>query len=147
MSSGLTPLETFQTAEGRTTGSIVQQGIAAWLLSIFLSLIAGFQSLFEFLFLPFELLIEIAIASADAFIITPFGLTRFGFIASARAILENFGIAGLPVSVIVVLVSLLIVLVFLQLPITSNLLPGLFVDNRIVSFLFTTPEEEAEGED
>lgn len=147
MSSGLSPFETFREAEGRTTGSIVQQGIAAWMLSIFLSLIAGFQSVFEFLFLPFELLIDVAVASVDAFILTPFGLTRIGFIASARAILANFGLAGLPVSIVIALVSLLIVLAFLQLPITSNILPGLFIDNRLVEFFFTTPEEEAEGED
>lgn len=146
MSSGLSPLQTFQEAEGRGITEIAVQGIAAWLLGAFLSLIAGFQSVFEFLFLPFVILADIAVASANAFIIEPFQLTRFGLFASAQAIGE-FGIAGLPVSVIVVLISLFIVLVFLQFPITSNLLPGLFVDNRIVEFFFTTPEEEAEGED
>lgn len=146
MSSGLTPLQTFREAEGRSITDIAVQGIGAWLLSVFLSLIAGFNQLFEFLFLPFRIFIDAAIASLNAFVIEPLRLTRFGLFASAEAISE-FGIAGLPVSVIVVLVTLFLVLIFLQFEITSNLLPGLFVDNRLYSFFFTTPEEEAQGED
>lgn len=146
MSSGLTPLQTFQEAEGRTVTGVAVQGLTAWIIGISLSIIAGFNQLFEFLFLPFRILIDVAVASANAFIIEPFQLTRFGLFASAQAIGE-FGIAGLPVSVIVVLTSLFIVLVYLQFGITSNLLPGLFIDNRLVDFFFTTPEEEAEGED
>lgn len=143
-------LDYIDRAKGRSIVEIIGNGIAGWILSMFAAMIAGFQTIFDFLFLPFEILIDVATASADAFIIGPFDLVGIGTDVSATAIraLEGFaGLIGLPVAVVVVLGTLLIVITYLQLGTSSNLLPGLFVDNRVVDFFFTSPEEEAEGED
>lgn len=47
-------------------------------------------------------------------------------------------------SLISVVVSLYILAKVMSSPITSNLVPGTLVDNRFVSWLSTTPEEEDE---
>lgn len=132
-------------ARGRRITEIAQTGVGAWLLALFASIIAGMQQVFELLILPFVLFIDVAEASVQAFFIEPFGLVPVGVRESARG-LFGFGIAGLPVAVVVVLVTFVVIVWFLQMPITSNILPGFILDNRLVDFLFTSPEEEGEGE-
>lgn len=133
-------------AEGRSLTSITVQGLGGWILSMWVSLIAGFQQVFELLFLPFKLMIEIAGEAVNAFILQPFGIVEAGAEITSREIVV-FDFLALPVSVIIALGTLLIVVLYLQFNITSNFLPGLFVDNRLIDLFFTSPEEEAEGED
>lgn len=140
------PMELINQAEGTSLTALMVRGIGGYILSVWVSLIAGFQTVFEFLFLPFELLINIATESVASFVLEPMGIIEEGARITGQEI-QVFDFLALPIAVVIALASLGIVIMYLQFGTTSNLFPGLFVDNQIVDLLFTTPEEEAEGEE
>lgn len=159
--SGQDPLDIFREVEGRSVLAVAGQGVAAVVLSGILSLIAGLQQVADFLFLPFVIFFDVAIASANAFLIEPLtggtfpglgqvpGVIQSGIAATSSALFSLIGdpaaFIGLPAAVLVVLVTLLMIGLFLSLGPTSDVVPGIFVDNRVYRFFFTTPEEEEEG--
>lgn len=145
-SGGLTPIEVINQARGRPLSTIAVSGIGGALLAWALGLVQTIQTLFSFILLPFELLIDVAAESVSAFILEPIGLVGVGADITAGE-LDVFGLFALPVSVVMALGVLFIVILYLQFQTTSNIIPGLFIDNRLIDFLFTSPEEEAEGED
>lgn len=140
------PLVFIARARGRTPAEIIVEGIGGWWLAANVIAISGLQTIAEFMLLPFRLLMDVAGASVNAFILEPLGLTSIGAQITGGE-LDIFGFFALPVAVALALGVLLMVLLYLQLPITSNILPGFLLDSRIVAYLFTTPEEEAAGED
>lgn len=141
------PEDFLDRAQGTGITEAVRIGIVGWILAVSASVIAGFQTLLEFMFLPFELLIDVAVGSIDAFVLQPFGITEVGA-AITSGELDIFGIFALPFSVIIALGTLFIVIMYLQFQTTANIFPGLLgIDNRLADLFFTTSEEEAEGED
>lgn len=140
------PMTLINRAEGKTLAQLLKQGIGGWLLGVSVALIAGAQTVLEFLFLPFDIFIDLAGSSVSAFLLEPMDLPAAGYGITARA-LESLGIAAGPVSTGIALFGIVIVLGYLALNITSNFLPGLIVDNVVLDFFFTSPEEEADGEE
>lgn len=139
------PLQLYGLASDVSTTEAVRRGFVSWILAVSFSVAAGLQTLFEFLFLPFEILIDVVGASVVAFILEPFGIVGAGADITAQEI-SIFGIFALPASVVIALGTLTIVILYLRLEITSNIIPGLFVDNRLIDWFTTSPEEEAQGE-
>lgn len=146
MSSGQDPQTVFDRAQGEGITGLAVNAIEAWILATALSVVAGIQALFDLLFLPFELFFDIASSSVETFILEPFGIVGPAAEITAEEVVL-FDFLALPAAVAIALGTLFVVLLFLQLDITSNIFPGLFIDNRIVDFFFTSPEEEAEGEE
>lgn len=147
MSSGQTPMEIINQAEGRSITGIVINAIGGWLLALGLTAISGLQTVAEFLSLPFVLLIDVGYASVNSFIIGPIEQVVGTGVAVTANEIQLFGIVALPFSVLIVLATLTIVILYLQLEISSNIIPGFFVDNRIVDLVTASPEEEAQGEE
>lgn len=139
------PLQIWGLASNTSTTEALRRGIVSWILAVTFSIVSGLQTLFEFLLLPFTIGIEIIQASVVTFILEPFGIVPAGADVTAQEI-SVFGVFALPLSVAIALGTLVIVVLYLRLGITSNFLPGLFVDNRIIDWVTTSPEEEAEGE-
>lgn len=145
-SSGTSAIEIFREARGRGVFSVIAQGLAGWFSAIGIALISGAQTIADFLLLPFVLFIDVARASVEGFFIAPARLPLFGLEESARALVGQ-GLAALPISTSVALGTLLLVIAFLALSITSNVIPGLTIDNPIWDRFFGTPEEEFDDED
>lgn len=154
-------LTLFREAEGRGILSIIAQGVASVFSAIGVGVTRGTLAILSFLFVPFVIFYDVAVASAQAFLIDPLtgfdapgigevpGVIQSGIAATSSAILALVGdvgaFIGLPASVTVVLITFGIVGLFLSLAPTSDIVPGIFVDNRVYRFFFTTPEEEEEG--
>jgi hypothetical protein len=138
-------LQLYGLASDVSTTEAVRRGFVSWILATSFSVAAGLQTVFEFLFLPFDILIDVVAASATAFILEPFGIVGPGADITSQSI-DIFGIFALPASVVIALGTMTIIVLYLRLEITSNIIPGLFVDNRIVDWFTTSPEEEAQGE-
>lgn len=143
--SDLSVPDMFDMAEGKDFATIMKNGVGAWFVAVFGAAAAGFQEAVNFMFLPFRVFVDIATASIDAFILAPMGITEPAWQQTAQELLAFDVLAG-PFAALLALAGLGIVLLYLGLPRTSNFLPGILVDNVIWSTLFTTPEEEEEGE-
>lgn len=139
------PLQIWGLASSTSTTEALRRGLVSWILAVTFSIIAGLQTIFEFLLLPFTIGIEVVQFAVVSFILEPFGIVGAGADITAQEI-SVFGVFALPVSVVIALGTLLIVVLYLRLEITSNIIPGLFVDNRIIDWVSTSPEEEAQGE-
>lgn len=149
----LTTEEALDRAKGASLTDIAKRGVGGWLLALAAAFITGTQKIFALLILPFEIFVEAGRTSLQGFIITPIvgnentpGLIQQGVETSGR-FLGGFEIFALPVSTLIVLISLGFVAAVVAFGWTSNILPGLLVDNPIWDFVFATPEEEVEGED
>lgn len=150
--SGISPLGLFSYSSGRDPISIIVQGFAAWFMSIFLGVISGTQAIVDLLVFPIQALADAGVAAVENLIIRPLGLTEpaFGITSQALQTLSQeftfFGLISLPVSVVLIGVTITIVL-FIGSWSVTGFIPGFVVDNRLLGFFFTTPEEEAEGEE
>lgn len=140
----VSPTELLDRARGRSLTQIAVEGIGGYLLALSTSAIAGLQAVFDFLFAPVVLAVDVLEAGMTQLIIRPLGLTDFGLAVSAQA-LPQFGFLALPVSSAIALLSVLILIGFLALGITGNF--GLVLDNPVVDVFTTTPEEEFDDED
>lgn len=143
--SETTPTDFMDQASGQSVGDIIKKGTGGWLLAVSAAFITGTQALVELLFLPFELLVEVAWGSVENFFLKPMGITTPGFDATAEALMNlgEFKLLGLPISVSIALLTLLIV-VWVAARGWTGLFPGTMVDFPLVGLFFTTPEEEEE---
>lgn len=144
MFSSLSPRQLLALARGRSLTEIAREGLGGYLLALATSAITGLQVVFEFLFAPVILAVDVLEAAVNQLVIRPLGLTDFGFAVTARSLVQ-FDFLALPVSSFLGLFTVLIFIGFLALGITGNF--GLIFDNPIVDFLTTTPEEEFDDED
>lgn len=151
----------FQQSQGRSFFSIIGQSVNAIISAFGVGTTRGVLAILSFLFAPFVLFFDVAAASVNAFLIEPLtggnfpglgevpGVIQAGIAATSSAIIQTVGTwmaaIGLPTSVLLVLVTFGIIGLFLSLGPTSDIIPGIFVDNRVYRFFFTTPEEEEEG--
>lgn len=140
-------------AEGEDLGALTKTGLGAGILGIVALVINGMETVFDFLLVPFELFYDVAVAAVNATLIDPWnvvtgaGNVEVGAIeATAQALAGTFGFLSLPVANVVVLGSILVVVGFLAIGITSNFAPGVTVDNPIWDFFFGTAEEEGDDE-
>lgn len=140
--SDTSPTEFLEQAEGQTPADILKKGIGGWLLALSAAFISGTQTLVEFLFLPFEVLGDATWTSAEQFLFEPMGITTAGAEETAAELAE-FGLFGLPVSVLIAIGTLAIV-VWVSARGYTGLFPGSLVDWPFVGLFFTTPEEEEE---
>lgn len=140
-----TALELINKAEGKSLTQIAKQGVGGWLLALSVAFITGLQKVVSFLLLPFELFTNVGREVVQGFFIEPLGLIPIG-VSTSGQYLDTFEFLGLPAAVGIVLLSFFLVLAATALGITSNVVPGLVVDNPIWDFLFGTPEEEADDE-
>lgn len=140
-----TPLELIKRADGKSLTTIAKNGVGGWLLALSIAFITGVQRVWEFLLLPFEIFVNVGKKAAEGFFIEPLKLIPIGVETSGRY-LDTFEFLGLPAAVGIVLLSFVIVLGATSLGITSNVVPGLIVDNPIWDRLFGTPEEESDDE-
>jgi hypothetical protein len=141
MASQPTPESLLDRAEGRKLKAITKQGIGAWLLSASTASILGSQAIVElFVLTPVDVVTNIMDSVAMALIIKPLSVVITGSETSAEAIGSTF-LFGLPLSVVLFLVSLFIVSMYLSERETSDLIPGTFTD-----FIGGT-EEEANADD
>lgn len=150
-------LQLFREAEGRSVISVIVQGVASVASAVSVGSTRGVLAILSFLFAPFVIFYDVAVASAQAFLLDPLtgfdapaigevpGIIQVGILESGQALLGEAGVAGLPIGIVVVLTGFLIIGLFLSLGPTSDIVPGIFVDNRVYRFFFTTPEEEEEG--
>lgn len=145
-SSSTDPSTLWSESQGLGVTDALRRGLVTWILATVFAVVSGLQDIFNFLTLPFRFFVDISFAAIDAFILTPFGLTSVGAEITGQE-LDVFGVLALPISVVIALSVLFLVILYLQFEITSNILPGIFVDNRLIDFIFTSPEEESEGED
>lgn len=141
----MTVEEMFSMAEGKSLTSLVVKGFGSWIVAVTGSAALGFQQAVNFMFLPFVLLYDIAYESVNSFILSPMGITDPAWAITAEELVALDILAG-PAGTVMALVGLYIVLRYVALPITSNVLPGMMADNVIFKWLFTTAEEEEEGE-
>lgn len=143
--SETSPMEFIDEADSSDPGSIIKKGVGGWLLAVSAAFISGTQALVELLFLPFELIVEIAWGSVEDFFLKPMGITTPGYEATAEALMNlgEFKLLGLPISVAIALATLLIV-VWVAARGWTGLFPGTMVDFPLVNLFFTTPEEEEE---
>jgi len=130
---------------------IFKGAVGGWILAVSASFIAGAQQAIEFLYLPFEAFTDVVLGNEayvgviEALFLKPLKVVPDGVDATSDN-LDQFDFLGLPASVLVVLITFLIIGGFLSLAFTSNVLPGIFVDNPVFDFLFGTPEEEVDEE-
>ncbi|MFW6041962.1 MAG: hypothetical protein ACOC8M_03085 [Guyparkeria sp.] len=159
--SGDEARQLFEAAEGRSVLGIITQGVSSVFSAVGVGVTRGVLGILSFLFVPFFIFRDVAFASAQAFLIDPLTGGTFpglgavpspiqaGIAATSSAIIGLIGDAGaligLPVGTTTVLVAFGIIAIFLSLGPTSDIVPGIFVDNRVYRFFFTTPEEEEEG--
>lgn len=128
-------------ASGKSLTTVATNGIGAWLLAISTAAIAGLESILSLLLLPVNIAIEVAWSSARAFVLKPLGLVTVGAETSQTGI-RSFGFLGLPMSVIVLLITFAIVGWYLRRQFTSDFLPGTFTD-----FLGSLVGVNEEGDD
>jgi hypothetical protein len=135
------PTTLLEDAKGRSTTSILRQGVGAWLLTVSTSAILGLQAVVELMVLtPVDIVTDIMRGVAEGLILGPLGLVETGAETSSQA-LGQFEIFGFPLSVVLFLSGLFIVGLYLRERETSDLFPGTFTD-----FIGGT-EEEANAED
>lgn len=139
------PLQIWGLASDTSVTEAARRGVVSWILAVTFSIITGLQTVFEFLIMPFTIGIEVVQAAVISFILEPLGIVGAGADVTAQEI-SVFGVLALPVSVVIALGTLFLVVLYLRIEITSNIVPGLFVDNRIIDWVTTSPEEEAQGE-
>jgi hypothetical protein len=150
MSAGddqLAPLTLLDRARGKSFVDILTNAWGATVLGFVTAFIIGIQDVLSWLFFPFTAFIEIAQASIDGLFVGPLLRLPSAGITETIEGLQGTGLLGFPFSVGVLLLVFGIIAVFLAFGWTSNFLPGVIMDNPIVSLLFNTPEEEAEGDD
>lgn len=154
-----TALDIWDRAAGVGVFQAIGQGLAGVFIALGVSIIAGVQTVVDFILLPFFLFIDVAEASVQGFFIGPIlgiedapglgdvpGLIPVGLAETANALIGR-GLAALPIATTEALGLLLLVLGFLALGFTSNVIPGLGVDNPLWDRVFGTPEEEFDEED
>jgi hypothetical protein len=137
-----TPRELLDRAEGKSAGEIAAEGLGGFVLAISVAAITGLQTVVEFLLLPLDLLTQAGIASVQNLIIRPLGLTGPALAITADG-LQVFGLFALPVSVVIIILTLIIVVGAAAIGWTGWL-PGTVLDNPVLNFFFATPEEEEE---
>lgn len=146
-SGGQSPREFIAQASGyESLAQLIRDGIGGTILATFTQAIRAVGAVASLLLVPFVLLVDVARESVNNFILVPMGIVPIGADVTAGE-LSVLGLFALPVSVVIALGTFLIVILYLQWRITGNIIPGIFVDNRLVDFIFTSPEEEAAGED
>lgn len=143
--SDMSVSEMFDVAEGKGITKLIVQGFGAWIVAVFGAVAAGLQQALNFLFLPFTAGMDIAKAAIDAFILQPFSITAPAWAQTATEV-QSFEIIAGPVGTALALSGIVIVILYLSAPITSNWLPGLMVDIPIWGWFTSTPEEEEQGE-
>ena len=122
------PESLFERAEGKSLNQIAKTGFGAWLLAVSGAAIAGIQAVVEVLLIvPLEVMADVIRGSAAAFLLEPFGVVASGASTTSGS-LDFWGVFALPVSVSIVLGSLLIVGFYLSRRATSDSLPGTFTD-------------------
>ncbi len=107
------PLTLINRAEGRSLTNIAKNGLGGWIFAVFTSAITGTQELLTLLLLPIRVLVDVAWASANAFILGPLGVAVAGSETTAAEV-SVFGIFALPVGTAIVLGTLAIVAFYLQ---------------------------------
>lgn len=138
---GPSPRSLLNRAEGRSTSSILKQGLGAWLLTVSTSAILGMQAIVElFVLTPIDVITGIMVGVANGLILEPLSLVEAGAETSAES-LGQFQIFGFPLSVVLLLSGFFAISLYLRERETSDLIPGTFTD-----FIGGT-EEESNAED
>lgn len=135
------PTTLLDRARGRSTTSILRQGVGAWLLTVSTSAILGIQAIVElFLLTPVDILTDIMRGVVEGLILEPLGLVEVGAETSAQS-LGQFEILGFPLSVAIFLSGLFLVGLYLRERETADTFVGTFTDT------LGGAEEEANAED
>jgi hypothetical protein len=132
----------FEQARGRSLTSIAKTGLGSWVLAVVAAGVAGLQSFLQLLLVPIDLMVQLANASIAAFFLEPFGIVTSGASATGEAV-EQFGIFGLLVAVVMVLATIYIIAQFLEREDTTDVpIPGFIVDPPLPGIGVDEQEEE-----
>lgn len=112
-------------AQEMTIGDAVRNGVGAYILSLFGSLITGTQAAFNLLIIPLRALADVSGDVIITWMLAPMGIVDAGAATSATAV-QDFGILGLPIGYVVVLGGFAITVMYLRWEPSSDfsIIPG-----------------------
>lgn len=145
------PWELISEAEGKEIGGLVAAIFGGIILSLGQGAIQTIQAGFSLFIDPVIALVDGSVNLVEAIWGGWVGIIEQGMETSLLALAPDSQWAIGPFTQAVALLSLALGLYIIAMLIaqrwTSNLVPGILVDNRFVNWIATTPEEEAESED
>lgn len=141
--------ELIDEAEGRDIGAIVLAAVGSFIYAISQGINASINAAFSLFVDPVDALIDGSVDIVNALWGGWVDILEEGAKTTVESLAPGSAWAIGPftqaLSILTVAIGLYLIAWVVGQEYTSNLVPGLLVDNRLVAFLTTTPEEEEEG--